>query len=80
MKHEYTPKGVCARKFEFTLNDGKINGLQITGGCSGYSSGVMKLVEGMSADDVIKRLEGVKCSGKPSSCPEQLALALKSAM
>jgi len=79
MKHEYQPRGVCAKKMEFVLNDGVINDLKITGGCSGYSNGVMKLVEGMDAQEVIKRLEGVKCAGKPSSCPEQLAMALKAA-
>ena len=79
MKHEYSPRGVCARKMEFVLNDGIINDLRITGGCSGYSSGVVKLVEGMRADDVIERLENVKCAGKASSCPAELAAALKSA-
>jgi uncharacterized protein (TIGR03905 family) len=79
MKHEYTPHGVCARKFEFSINDGKINDLKITGGCSGYSTGMMKMVEGMKADDVIERLDGVRCAGKASSCPAQLALALKEA-
>jgi len=79
MKFEHTPQGVCARKMEFTLNDGIINNLKIVGGCSGYGIGMTKLVEGMNADDVIQRLEGVRCAGKASSCPAQLAQALKAA-
>jgi uncharacterized protein (TIGR03905 family) len=77
MKHEYTPRGVCAQKMEFDIDDGVINDIEITGGCPGYSSGISKLIVGMKAEDVIERLENVRCGGKPSSCPAQLAAALK---
>jgi uncharacterized protein (TIGR03905 family) len=77
LKHEYNPRGVCAKKIEFDINDGVISDLKIIGGCPGYSSGMAKLVVGMKADDVIDRLENIRCGTKPSSCPAQLALALK---
>jgi uncharacterized protein (TIGR03905 family) len=80
MKHEYTPRGVCARKIEFDMEDGRVSDLKITGGCSGYSNGLTRLVVGMNADEVIGKLEGVRCAGKASSCPAQLAAALKTAV
>ena len=78
MKHEYTPRGVCAGKIEFDVNDGIINNVKIHGGCQGNSTGIAKLVEGMKADEVIEKLESIRCGGRPSSCPAQLAMALKS--
>jgi uncharacterized protein (TIGR03905 family) len=79
MKHEYKPNGVCAGKIEFDLNNGVINDVKIIGGCPGNGSGIAKLVEGMKADDVIGKLENVRCGGRPSSCPAQLAKALREA-
>jgi uncharacterized protein (TIGR03905 family) len=79
MKHEYKPSGVCAAKMEFSLDNGIVNNVRISGGCQGNGAGIAKLVEGMKADDVIKRLENVRCGGRPSSCPAQLAQALKAA-
>ncbi|MCL1866892.1 MAG: TIGR03905 family TSCPD domain-containing protein [Oscillospiraceae bacterium] len=78
MKHEYTPQGVCAGKIEFTVNGDVLNEVKIVGGCPGNGSGIAKLVEGMKIDDVIEKLENIRCGGRPSSCPAQLALALKS--
>ena len=80
MKYEYTPRGVCASKIEFTINNGVIDDVKITGGCPGYSMGVSKLIVGMKPEDVIERLENIRCGGKSTSCPAQLAMALKSAM
>ena len=77
MKHEYTPHGVCAKKIEFTINGDTLNDLQIVGGCPGNALGISKLVEGMKVDDVIERLENISCGGKPSSCPAQVAEALR---
>jgi uncharacterized protein (TIGR03905 family) len=79
MKHEFKPKGVCAQNIEFVLTDGVVRDVNIRGGCQGNSAGIARLVEGMKAADVIERLENVRCGGRSSSCPAQLALALKSA-
>lgn len=77
MRYEYIPEGVCAGKIEFGINDGKVNGVKFIGGCGGNSIGISRLVEGMNVDEVIGRLENVKCGGKPTSCPAQLAKALR---
>ncbi|MDO5134802.1 MAG: TIGR03905 family TSCPD domain-containing protein [Eubacteriales bacterium] len=77
----YRTKGVCAQAIEFELDDAKkVHNVRFIGGCSGNTQGVALLVEGMDADEVIRRLEGVRCGSKPSSCPDQLARALKGAL
>ena len=73
----YKTKGVCASAVSFDLVDGKITGAKFTGGCSGNTQGVCALVEGMDAKEAIKRLSGIRCGFKPTSCPDQLAKALK---
>ncbi len=78
MKYEYIPKGVCSRKFIFDIEDGKIAELQVIGGCNGNLQGIASLVKGMSVDEAIKRLDGIKCGYKNTSCPDQIAQALKS--
>lgn len=80
MTVEYTPKGVCSRKIEIDIENGIINKVRFVGGCNGNTQGISKLVEGMKADDVISRLEGVNCNGRGTSCPDQLAKALKEAI
>ena len=80
MTVEYTPKGVCSRKIEIDIENGIINKVRFVGGCNGNTQGISKLVEGMKAEDVISRLEGVNCNGRGTSCPDQLAKALKSAL
>lgn len=80
MTVEYTPKGVCSRKFEIDIENGIINKVRFVGGCNGNTQGISKLVEGMKAEDVISRLEGVNCNGRGTSCPDQLAKALKEAI
>lgn len=78
IKHiTYSPSGVCSRKMEFDVEDGVIKNLKVVGGCHGNLQGVSKLVEGMKVEDVIARLEGIKCGFKQTSCPDQLAKALK---
>lgn len=77
MKYEYIPKGVCSRKMIFDINDNVLTNLQIVGGCNGNAKGISALVEGMDIKDIIKRLDGITCGGKTSSCPGQLARALK---
>lgn len=80
MTVEYTPKGVCSRKIEIDIENGIINKVRFVGGCNGNTQGISKLVEGMRAEDVISRLEGVNCNGRGTSCPDQLAKALKEAI
>ena len=80
MTVEYTPKGVCSRKIEIDIENGIINKVRFVGGRNGNTQGISKLVEGMKAEDVISRLEGVNCNGRGTSCPDQLAKALKEAI
>ena len=80
MTHTYTPKGVCARQITFDLNDGIVTGLSFLGGCNGNLQGISRLVEGLSAEEAIRRLEGIQCGFKSTSCPDQLAQALKQAI
>lgn len=73
----YTPKGVCSRGLDIEIENNIIKSVTFTGGCNGNASGISRLVEGMNIDDVISRLEGVHCGFKSTSCPDQLAQALK---
>ena len=74
---EYKTKGVCAQGIEFEIDDNKkVHNIKFTGGCSGNTQGVAQLAEGMDANEVISRLEGIRCGFKPTSCPDQLAQAL----
>ena len=77
---EYQPKGVCARMMRIEVEDGVVKDFQVMGGCHGNLQGIGKLVAGMKVEDVIARLEGVRCGVKPTSCPDQLAQALKQAL
>lgn len=77
MQYEYTTKGTCSRSILFEIEDGKLKNVQYIGGCNGNLKGISALVEGMDVDAVIARLEGISCGGKPTSCPDQLATALK---
>ena len=77
MQYEYTTKGTCSRSILFEIEDGKLKNVQYIGGCNGNLKGIGALVEGMDVDAVIARLEGISCGGKPTSCPDQLAIALK---
>ena len=79
MRYEYTTKGTCSRSILFEIEDGKLKNVQYIGGCNGNLKGIGALVEGMDVDAVIARLEGITCGGKPTSCPDQLATALKEA-
>ena len=73
----YTPQGVCSRQLDFDLNDGKIERVVVTGGCNGNLKGIANLLRGMEIDEVIERLDGIKCGYKSTSCPDQIARALK---
>ena len=75
---EYTPKGVCSRKIILDINeDNSIEKLEVIGGCNGNLKGISALVKGEQVDHVIERLDGVLCGMKPTSCPDQIAQALK---
>ena len=76
MTYQYTPKGVCSRYMEFSVEDGKITDVVIKGGCNGNLKGICALVKGMDVDDVINKLKDIKCRFKDTSCPAQLAIAL----
>lgn len=78
MTFTYTPQGVCSRQFEFDVENGIVNSVRITGGCHGNLQGIASLLRGMSVDEVISRLSGIKCGMKPTSCPDQIAKALES--
>ena len=80
MQYEYKTKGTCSQRILFEIEDGVIKNVQYIGGCNGNLQGISRLVEGMQVNEVICRLEGIRCGIKPSSCPDQLALALKSIM
>lgn len=73
----YPTLGTCSRQIDIVLEDGVIRSVTFTGGCSGNTQGVAALVRGMKAAEAIARLEGIDCRGKGTSCPDQLAKALK---
>ena len=78
--YQYKTKGTCSQMIYFDLEDGKVRNVQFLGGCNGNLKGIGQLVEGMNVDDVIARLEGTTCGMKRTSCPDQLAKALKEAL
>ena len=80
MHYSYQPHGVCSKNIEFDVEDGVLKNVKYVGGCNGNLQGIGRLVEGMKVEEVIGRLEGVKCGFKSTSCPDQLACALKEAI
>lgn len=80
MTINYTPRGVCSRNIKIEVNDGIIESVKFTGGCHGNTQGVAALVKGMKVTEAIEKLEGINCNGKGTSCPDQLAKALKQAL
>ena len=79
MKFEYKTKGTCSQMIFFEIEDNKVYNVSFMGGCNGNLQGIGKLVEGMDIDEVIQRIDGIHCGPKPTSCPDQLATALKKA-
>ena len=77
MQYTYRTKGVCSQVITFEVENNKLSNVQFFGGCNGNLKGIGALVEGMDIDDVIARVEGIKCGMKQTSCPDQLAAALK---
>lgn len=77
MKYQYTTQGTCSRLIDIEVEDGIIKEVKFTNGCHGNLQGIGRLVAGMKVDDVITRLEGIRCGHRPTSCPDQLARALR---
>ena len=75
----YYPQGTCSQMMEVELDGDKIKEVVITGGCNGNLQGISKLIKGMDVDEAISKLEGIKCGFKPTSCPDQLSIALRKA-
>ena len=80
MAYQYRAKGVCSRNITFDIIDGKITAVHFDGGCAGNTKGVASLIEGMDAVEAIRRLEGIQCGFKGTSCPDQLAKAIRQAL
>ena len=77
---DYTPKGVCSQQIHFYIKDNKVTNVSFRGGCNGNLQGISRLIEGMDVNEAISRIEGIKCGFKATSCPDQLAQALKEAV
>ena len=77
MVYQYEPKGVCSREMIIDVENEIIKSVQIIGGCAGNTKGVSVLVEGMNIDEAIKKLRGIDCRGRGTSCPDQLAIPLE---
>ena len=78
MTYQFRPQGVCSQAMKVEIDDeGVIQSLEVLGGCSGNLQGISALVKGMKAEEAVRRLKGIRCGFKPTSCPDQLSKALK---
>lgn len=80
MKYSFKPSGVCAAQIDFDIDNNTVKNVKFTRGCNGNTQGVSALVEGMPADEVVRRLSGINCAGRGTSCPDQLARAISAAI
>ncbi len=80
MEIHYTPKGVCSRQIDISVEDGVIQSVKFTGGCNGNTQGVAALAKGMKVKEYLDRCKGIHCGARPTSCPDQLAQALSQAV
>lgn len=80
MRYSFTPHGVCSAQIDFEIEDNIIRNVRFTRGCNGNTQGVGALCEGMQADEVVRRLKGLDCNGRGTSCPDQLAQAIELAL
>ena len=80
MHYTFKTSGVCSRAIEFDLDEGIVSNVRFAGGCMGNTEGVAKLAEGRRADELVSILEGIQCGMKGTSCPDQLAKAIKEAL
>ncbi len=77
---DYKTKGTCSRGIHVEVEDGIVTDVVFDGGCNGNTKGVASLAIGMNAEELVKRLSGIKCGSKPTSCPDQLSIAVKEAL
>jgi len=77
MSYQFRTKGVCSRNITFDIVDGTVANVKFDGGCNGNTQGISRLIEGMPVEEAIRRMEGIRCGFKGTSCPDQLAQALK---
>ena len=75
--YDYTTNGVCSKKINFDIENGKVVNVVFLGGCNGNLQGISRLIEGMKVDEAISKLKGIQCGGRPTSCQDQLAQALE---
>lgn len=80
MTHRYKTRGTCSREITFDLEDGVVKNIRFQGGCNGNTKGIATLAEGMEATELIRRLQGLDCNGRGTSCPDQLAKAVQAAL
>lgn len=80
MHIDYAPRGVCSRAFHIDVEDGTIQSVQVVGGCHGNLQGISALLKGMKVEEAIARLDGIHCGSKQTSCPDQIAQALKTTL
>lgn len=81
MKYTYRTRGVCSRSITFDLDEnGVVTNVRFEGGCNGNTKGIAALVDGMKAEEIIKRCDGIDCNMRGTSCPDQLSNALKEAL
>ena len=80
MTYTYTPTGVCSRQMTVEIENGMIRHVDVLGGCNGNLKGISSLLQGMRVEDAIARLQGIRCGMRPTSCPDQLSIALQQAM
>ena len=80
MHYSYNTKGTCSVQIDFDIIDGKVSNVKFLGGCNGNLKGISALVEGQTPEEVIKRLKDIKCGFKSTSCPDQLATAIETAL
>ncbi len=80
MTHHFRTRGTCSREITFDIEDGKLQNVRFLGGCNGNTKGITALVEGMDVTEVVKRLKGIDCNGRGTSCPDQLAHAVEEAL
>lgn len=80
MRYRYQTKGTCSHAIEFDFDENIVSNVQFTGGCHGNAQGVSKLAEGMTGDQIVSKLSGIRCEAKNTSCPDQFAQAIAELM
>ncbi len=80
MTYRYRTRGTCSREITFDMENGVVSNVRFVGGCNGNTKGIAGLAEGMQAEEIVKRLKGLDCNGRGTSCPDQLAAAIEDAL